>query len=179
MDLTIYKGMDANQRLKYIEFLLWHYRVVDSFWFISVEETHGRRSAEEMNERVWERTGPMAARDLVKRFEIREKGLEGLEKALKLFPFTNIGEHQIDRTEEAIILEVPHCPAQEARTKRGLGEYDCKEMHRRAFANFAREVDPAIFVTCDFAPPDPHPKNLFCKWRFSLSSEGDGAEGGD
>jgi hypothetical protein len=168
MNLEIFQNMEKDDLLKYLEFLLWHYRLVDSFWFLQVEEAHSRETAEKLNEEVWARVGPMSIRDLKTYFNIREKGLDGLEKALRLFPWTNIGGHQIRKTDSEIILTVPRCPPQVARLKRGLGEYDCKDMHKREFINAAKEMDPRIRVECDFAPPDPHPKDLFCKWRFTI-----------
>jgi len=168
MNLEIFKSMPKEELLSYLEFLLWHYRSVDSFWFLSVEETHGRKNAEKLNGKVWAREGPLTIRDLKERFGISEKGLNGLEKALRLFPWTSIGNHQIKRTDDEIIFTVPRCPPQAARLKRGLGEYDCKDMHAKEFINAAREIDPRIRVLCDFAPPDPHPKDLFCRWRFVL-----------
>ena len=168
MNLEIFKSMSKEELLSYLEFLLWHYRLVDSFWFLSVEEAHGRKNAEKLNENVWARTGSLAIRDIKQQFDISEKGLNGLEKALRLFPWTSIGNHQIKRTDDEIILTVPRCPPQVARLKRGLGEYDCKDMHAKEFINAAREIDPRIRVLCDFAPPDPHPKDLFCRWRFVL-----------
>jgi hypothetical protein len=113
----------------------------------------------------------MTVRDLKQYFNIKEKGLQALEKALRLFPWTTIGDHKIKKTDGQIILTVPRCPPQAARLKQGLGEYDCKDMHRREFVNAAREIDPRIQVICDFAPPDPHPQEMFCRWRFRIESE--------
>jgi len=168
MNLDIFKDMDRDDLLRYIEFLLWHYRVMDSFWFIRVEEEFGIKTAERINERVWVRVTPMAVKDLLRRFNIEEKGLEGLVKALSLFPWTIIGGHKIEKVDNEVILTVSQCPPQVARLKRGLGEYDCKEMHMKEFIGIAREVDPHIQVRCEFAPPDPHPEDLFCKWRFTV-----------
>ena len=78
MDSDIFEKMAAPELRNYIRFLLWHYRVVDAFWYINVSERFNEETADQLNEKVWGRVTSMAAKDLVRRFNIREKALKGL-----------------------------------------------------------------------------------------------------
>ncbi|MDY6834552.1 MAG: DUF6125 family protein [Chloroflexota bacterium] len=168
MDMHIFEKMEAPELKQYLEFLLWHYRVVDAFWFLNVAEHFDQQTAERINEGVWERVPSMAAKDLICRFDIQERGIEGMKKALELFPWCIITGYQFEQARDEMIVSVPSCPTQQARIKRNLNEFACKEMHRGLFTNFAQTVDKRINVECLFAPPDPHPSDMFCKWRFFL-----------
>ncbi len=169
MDLSRFDTMGSAELREYLEFLLRHYRVVDGFWFIYMTEDYGLPAAEELNERVWARVSELAARDLVKRFHITERGLRGFVQVLRLYPWTLLLEYQIEEMPDEVVLTVPCCATQEARRSRGLPEYECREMHRREFAAIAGQVDSRIQVHCDFAPPGERPEGCDCRWRFRLA----------
>ncbi|MBU0988077.1 MAG: hypothetical protein KKH68_12590, partial [Proteobacteria bacterium] len=104
MDMEIFQEMEAPELRKYLEFLLWHYRVVDAFWFIYLAERFDQKTAEQLNEKVWEKVSAMAAKDLVSRFQIRDKGLKGFVKAQKLFPWCILVGYQFQESERELII---------------------------------------------------------------------------
>ncbi len=167
MDIGILETLDEKELRSYLRFLLWHYRVVDGFWFLSVEKEFGKAAAEQMDDVVWHKIAGMSAKDLAARFSITEKGLKGLYQALQYCPWTMIVGFKIKDCGDHLMLTVPECPTQKARVERNLPEFFCREMHQRQFESFAHAIDPAIKVECLLAPPD-HPPDLFCRWRFSV-----------
>jgi len=172
MDLSRFDTMDADELRSYLAFLLWHYRVVDSFWFLYMADEYSQEAAEKLNERVWARVSGLAARDLVSRFKLTEKGLEGFLKVLRVYTWTLLLEYEIEESPDEIVLTVPCCATQEARRTRGLPEYECREMHRREFESIAGQVDPDIQVRCEFAPPGERPAGCDCRWRFRMADYG-------
>jgi len=113
MDTTALDQLSHGELREYVEFLLWHYRVVDAFWFLYTAEQFDQETAERLNEKVWERVSGMGAKDLIARFGIREKGLAGFLKVLALYPWSILIGYEIENSEDEVILTVPSCPVTE------------------------------------------------------------------
>jgi len=151
----------------YIEFMLRQYRLVDAFWFLKVEEKFGTDEAVRMNEEIWSKIGEIAAKELKERFKVG-RGLQEFVRVFRLYPWSVIISHELSVEGNRLIIKTPHCPPQEARKRHGLGEFPCKSMHVRELTNFARVIDERLKVTCKYAPPDPHPEDLWCEWEVKL-----------
>lgn len=135
---------------------------------MEAEDKFGYDAAIKISEDVRDRMGRLMAREIKQIFGIEERGPEAFVKVMQVYPWFLITRYQIEVNPREVSIGAPHCPSQEARLKRGIGEYDCKDMHRCEFESIIKEVDERIRVECVFALPDPHPPELFCKWRFTM-----------
>ena len=52
--------------------------------------------------------------------------------------------------------------------KKNLPDYPCKSAGLVEYTYFARAIDPRIQTECIGCPPDAHPDDWYCAWRFSL-----------
>lgn len=160
--------MGEEELREYLDFLLRQYRLTDAYWFLAVEDTFGTDAAVKMNEDIWGRLGGVAAREIEERFALEEEGVARVLEALSYFPWTVIVGYEIEETADGARIRVAYCPPQAARVRTGIGEFPCKAMHMAEFTNFAKEIDERVEVRCVMAPPDPHPKDLWCEWKLAL-----------
>ena len=71
----------------------------------------------------------------------------------------------------AFIFRMDECRVQVARKRKGLDDYPCKSAGLVEYAYFARAFDARIKTECIGCPPDAHPDDWYCAWRFSLETE--------
>ena len=145
----------------------------DGVWFQAVEFAHGMNDAKRCNDSCWARFSPFEAWS-IRRFlgDDLAPGLEGLKQALNLRVYARINRQSFqDDGPGAVVFRMDACRVQAARKRKGLEDYPCKSAGLVEYAYFARSIDPRIRTECLGCPPDPHPEDWFCAWRFSLGDD--------
>jgi hypothetical protein len=164
-----FKELDHENLIKYAEFLLRHYRLVDAYWFLKVEDNFGLEVASKLNEEIWAKFGEISAKDIINYMGIEKGDLKSVLEALKYFPWTIIANWKImEYSSNRAVILADKCPPQEARLKSGRQIFPCKAMQQKFFENFAKTFNSRIKVKCHNAPPDPKPQDYWCKWEFIL-----------
>lgn len=142
----------------------------DGVWFQSVEFSSGMDDAKRCNDTCWTRFAPFEAWSISRFLELPENpGLEGLKKALMFRMYSRINiQSVVDESENTIRFEMNECRVQSSRKRKGLPDYPCKSAGLVEYTTFARGVDKRIKTECIGCPPDEHPDEWFCAWRFTL-----------
>lgn len=143
----------------------------DGIWFRTIEDSHDMYTSKRCNDTCWTRYSPVEA-SIIKSFLRlpKQSGLDGLEQALKYRLYTNINEQSIERSGDDLILRMLKCLVQKTRGSQGLPDYPCKSAGLAEFEAFARTIDSGIKTECISCPPDEHPKEWVCAWRFRPAS---------
>lgn len=141
----------------------------DGIWFQTVEKTGGMDEAKRCNDSCWGQFSPVEAH-MVKRFLglSAQPGLDGLKTALGFRIYESINVQSVVREGDAVVLYMNQCRVQEARNRKDLPDYPCKSAGLVEYTYFARTIDSRIKTECLGCPPDQHPKEWFCAWRFTL-----------
>ena len=142
----------------------------DGVWFQAVEFTNGMNDAKRCNDSCWAHFSPFEAWSIKRFLGLGDHpGLEGLKRALRFRVYACINAYSFeDDGEDAFIFRMNACRVQTARKKKGLPDYPCKSAGLVEYTYFARAVDANIQTACLGCPPDDHPDDWFCAWRFSL-----------
>lgn len=145
----------------------------DGLWFLAAEEAFGIETAIQLDARAWEQFTVIEAKRIMRRLGMEPGGgLEALKKALgyRLYAYLNV-QKTIQVDERTIIFHMNECRVQAARKRKGLPDFPCKPVGVVEYANFARTIDPRFRTRCIACPPDPHPKEYWCAWEFTLLGE--------
>ncbi|WP_163335777.1 DUF6125 family protein [Desulfopila sp. IMCC35008] len=144
--------------------------VSDGVWFQTIEFAEGMNEAKRCNDSCWAHFSPFEAASIKEQLGLVEQpGLEGLKRALGFRLYANINKQSIhDETESAFVFRMDDCRVQSARKRKGLDDYPCKSAGLVEYSYFARAIDARITTECIGCPPDPHPDDWFCSWRFSI-----------
>jgi Family of unknown function (DUF6125) len=143
----------------------------DGVWFQSVEFSSGMNDAKRCNDSCWAHFSPFEAWSIKRFLDLGDQpGLEGLKTALGFRVYAQINVQSIvDDGPDAFIFRLNDCRVQATRKRKQLPDYPCKSAGLVEYAYFARAVDPRIRTECIGCPPDAHPDDWYCAWRFSIA----------
>ena len=162
--------MEASELNTLKERVAKNWLVNDGVWFQTIEFSEGMNDAKRCNDSCWAHFSPFEARSIKQLLDMDEQpGLEGLKRALGFRVYESINVQSItDETETSFVFQMNQCRVQEARNRKGLDDYPCKSAGLVEYTYFARAIDSRIKTTCIGCPPDDHPEQWYCAWKFSL-----------
>lgn len=143
----------------------------DGCWFLAAEEHFDMDTAIELDTRSWKRFAAAEARRIMTTFDIPAGGgLPALEKALglRLYAVVNSQRTEWSDDRQRLLFFMNVCRVQEARHRKGLPNFPCKQVGTVEFETFAATIDPRIRTTCLRCPPDA-PDGQYCGWEFTLA----------
>ncbi len=142
----------------------------DGVWFQAVEFSNTLFDAKRCNDTCWAHFSPFEAWSIKNFLGLAENpGLQGLKQALQFRLYATINKQSIvDETPTSFVFRMNECRVQNARKRKGLEDYPCKSGGLVEYTTFARAIDPRIKTECISCPPDEHPGDYYCAWRFSM-----------
>jgi hypothetical protein len=142
----------------------------DGVWFQTIEFSKSMSDAKRCNDTCWAHFSPFEAWSIKKFLGLSKKpGLKGLKKALQFRLYAAINTQSItDETSRSFVFRMNQCRVQAARKRKGLDDYPCKSAGLVEYSSFGESIDSRIQTQCIACPPDNHPEDWYCAWRFYL-----------
>ena len=167
--------MSKDSLLELLDSVAVNWLANDGVWFQAVEFNHGMNDAKRCNDSCWAHFSPFEARSIKNLLQLpAQPGLEGLKNALQYRLYARINTQSfVDEGPGSFVFQMNACRVQAARNRKGLDDYPCKSGGLVEYTYFARTIDPRIVTSCISCPPDPHPDDFFCAWRFKIVDTAD------
>jgi hypothetical protein len=142
----------------------------DGIWFQAVENRFSMNDAKRCNDSCWAQFSPVEANSIKTFLGLgKQPGLDGLQQALGFRLYEGINQQSVQReSDSAVVFRMTNCRVQSARNRKNLPDYPCKSAGLVEYSRFAAAIDDRIVTECIGCPPDPHPAEWYCAWRFVL-----------
>jgi len=162
--------MPKEKLLELTDSLAKNWLAHDGIWFQGVEFRYGMNDAKRCNDSCWAHFSPFEAWSIKRLLNLPPNpGIEGVKAALKLRIYSRLNVQAIvDEGPKSIVYQMKRCRVQEARKRKGLEDYPCKSGGLVEYTYFAWSIDPRVKTECVGCPPDPHPDEWYCAWRFYM-----------
>lgn len=161
--------MPEEQLVILIDAIAANWLASDGIWFQVVETGQEIFTAKRCNDTCWTKLSPLEAEHIKTLLNLPEAGgLQALETALNYRLYSRINVQSAEHQDGNLIFKMVNCRVQDARKRKGLEDYPCKSVGTVEYSSFARTIDPRIKTECIACPPDNHPGEWFCAWKFSL-----------
>lgn len=150
-----------------------NWQTLDGLWFQNVEAEYGLEAAVRLDLKNWERQSLIEAKRITKVFKLNQGGLASVLTVLSFMSWQLASPtfECEEETPQRIVFYYSRCPVQEGRKRRGKQEFPCKMMKLTLLSNVTRVVEPRAIVKCIACPPDPHPKEFWCKWELTIGQD--------
>jgi hypothetical protein len=170
MDWIELESLPKETLIKIIKMYSKNWMTVDGLWFQNVEDKYGLDAAMEIDLKMWERQALIEAKRIKETLNFTGEGpLAVMQAYLLMTPVLAFALPEYEeKSPEKVVINYPSCPIQEARLRQGRGEFPCKPTGAIMLSSCAQVMDPRVKVKCSFAPPDPHPEGMWCRWEISI-----------
>lgn len=169
-DTDLLAGLDDETLAALENALGTSWLAADGVWFQAIERRFGMFDAKRVNDSCWARFAPYEAARAMAALGIEPGGgLDALKRCLAARMVASLNEWAVvDETPQSFVFRITDCRVQTARKRKGLDDYPCKSGGLVEYRGLASTVDPRITTECVGCPPDPHPAEWVCAWRFTL-----------
>jgi hypothetical protein len=166
----LFDDLSREELLKVIEIYAKAWQAMDGAYFLSLEREYDMETAIEMDKSAWRIFSPIEAKRIMREFNIpQDGGLDSLAAALKYRVYAALNTQDINRIDDnTLIFTMESCRVQVARNRKGLPDFPCKQVGIIEYEEFAETIDPRIKTEVVYCPPDNHPDDAYCQWKFTL-----------
>ena len=166
-----YSEMTTEQMKMQLAELAKRWLAMDGLWFQAAESKFGIETAIELDKEAWRRFSPIEAKRIMKFLGIEPGGgLDALEKCFGYRCYSYVNEQEITRpSQDKLILKMTKCRVQDARRRKNMTPFPCKQVGIIEYETFAKAVDPRIEVKCIACPPDEQERDFWCGWEFTIN----------